>query len=99
MPIYEYKCNTCGHVFEEWQKDFKDREMNCPKCGNRAKRLISHTSFILKGSGWYVTDYGRSTTSTSSGNGNVKGNGSKKKESTSTTASSSTSTQSTTKSK
>ncbi len=74
MPIYEYECTACGYTFEEWQRDFKEREINCPECGGKAKRLVSHTSFILKGSGWYVTDYARSNPS-SSGNGNGKKNG------------------------
>ncbi|MCF8105961.1 MAG: zinc ribbon domain-containing protein [Desulfohalobiaceae bacterium] len=57
MPIYEYSCSNCSHVFEEWQKGFEDREAECPECGMASKRLISSTAFILKGSGWYVTDY------------------------------------------
>ncbi len=76
MPIYEYECEGCGEVFEEWQKGFEEREVMCPRCGARAKRLISHTSFILKGSGWYVTDYGRSS---KGGNGSGNGNGKKDK--------------------
>ncbi len=58
MPIYEYQCQKCQTIFEEWQSGFEDREMPCPECGEESKRLISHTSFQLKGSGWYVTDYG-----------------------------------------
>jgi putative FmdB family regulatory protein len=57
MPIYEYRCNECQQIFEEWQHDFKEREVPCPVCNSAAKRLISSTSFVLKGSGWYVTDY------------------------------------------
>ncbi|GAB7079544.1 FmdB family zinc ribbon protein [Megalodesulfovibrio paquesii] len=57
MPIYEYRCQDCEQIFEEWQKDFQEREVPCPVCGAKAERLISSTSFILKGSGWYVTDY------------------------------------------
>lgn len=57
MPIYEYSCSNCSHVFEEWQKGFEDREAQCPECGMASRRLISSTAFILKGSGWYVTDY------------------------------------------
>ncbi len=91
MPIYEYECEKCGEVFEEWQKDFKDREVKCPKCNSPARRLISHTSFILKGSGWYVTDYGRSSTG-----GNGGGNGNGKKDSSSKTKTESASTTSTT---
>ena len=58
MPIYEYHCNACGHEFEVMQK-ITDRPIKkCEACGKlKAKRMISQTSFILKGSGWYVTDY------------------------------------------
>ncbi|GAB6162798.1 hypothetical protein JCM12298_19580 [Desulfothermus naphthae] len=91
MPIYEYECTSCGHRFEQWQKDFKERDVVCTVCGAKAKRLISNTSFILKGSGWYVTDYARPKTS-SKGNGK-DGNGTKPK--TGTEQSSSTSTTST----
>jgi putative FmdB family regulatory protein len=59
MPIYEYACPGCRHVFENWLKLSETTENAvCPKCGSRAQRIISHTSFVLKGGGWYVTDYG-----------------------------------------
>jgi len=74
MPIYEYRCDDCQHLFEEWQKDFTERELTCPVCGGKAKRMISNTAFILKGSGWYVTDY--ASKSAAGGNGD-NGNGSK----------------------
>ena len=58
MPIYEYRCNACGHEFEVMQKITDGPIRKCEKCGRlKAKRQISQTSFILKGSGWYVTDY------------------------------------------
>ncbi len=59
MPTYEYKCNACGNTFEVF-KSIKDETVpDCPECGsNDVTRLISATSFILKGSGWYMTDYG-----------------------------------------
>lgn len=57
MPIYEYQCKECDHVFEDWQKGFEDKSVPCPECEGESDRLISSTSFILKGSGWYVTDY------------------------------------------
>ncbi len=82
MPIYEYYCPDCQHLFEEWQKDFTEREMNCPICGTKAKRLISNTSFILKGSGWYVTDYAHKSSPTSTAQSSDNGNGSEKKEAT-----------------
>ena len=59
MPIYEYECPQCGHVFEEWVKLTQAHsEEPCPQCGTLSSRRISHTSFVLKGGGWYVTDYG-----------------------------------------
>lgn len=70
MPIYEYRCEECQQTFEEWQQDFEEREVRCPVCGNPAKRMISNTSFILKGSGWYATDYaGGHCCGSSGGNG------------------------------
>ena len=59
MPIYEYECPACG-VFEV-QQGIKDHAINrCPTCrSRRVRKLISATSFQLKGSGWYQTDYGR----------------------------------------
>lgn len=59
MPIYEYECPSCGNVFEEWGKAAEShKEEPCPKCGTPSKRVISRTSFVLKGDGWYVSDYG-----------------------------------------
>lgn len=58
MPIYEYKCNKCG-VFEVMQKITDSPLKKCPTCKGKAERQISNTSFVLKGSGWYVTDYAR----------------------------------------
>lgn len=59
MPIYEYECPKCGNVFEEWGKASEaHREVPCPKCGSPSKRVMSRTSFVLKGDGWYVSDYG-----------------------------------------
>jgi putative FmdB family regulatory protein len=59
MPIYEYECQACGCTIEAFQK-FSDKPLRkCRHCGGRLKKLISNTSFVLKGSGWYVTDYAR----------------------------------------
>lgn len=58
MPIYEYKCAECG-VFEATQRITEDPLKKCPTCQSKVQKLISNTSFQLKGSGWYVTDYGR----------------------------------------
>ena len=59
MPIYEYECAKCGEVFEVMQK-ISDPPPKKHSCGSkRIKRVMSRSSFILKGSGWYVTDYAR----------------------------------------
>ncbi|MBF0555765.1 MAG: zinc ribbon domain-containing protein [Nitrospirae bacterium] len=57
MPIYEYKCNQCDADMEVVQKITDAPLKECPNCGGQLRKLISSTSFILKGSGWYVTDY------------------------------------------
>lgn len=58
MPIYEYRCQECGHELETMQKISADPLVACPACDKDGlKRQISQTSFVLKGSGWYVTDY------------------------------------------
>jgi len=58
MPIYEYKCQNCGHSFEQLQKVTDKLLSTCPECGKKQlKKLISNTSFQLKGTGWYVTDF------------------------------------------
>ena len=57
MPIYEYECTTCGHKTEALQK-FSDPPLaQCELCHGKLKKFISHSTFHLKGSGWYVTDY------------------------------------------
>ena len=58
MPIYEYQCSKCG-VFEVTQRITEDALKKCPSCRSKVQKLISNTSFQLKGTGWYVTDYGR----------------------------------------
>jgi len=59
MPIYEYKCLKCRNEFETMQKFSDSPVKRCPSCGGPVKRLISHSSFHLKGSGWYLTDYAK----------------------------------------
>ena len=58
MPIYEYQCAACGQVTEKWQKISEPPVTVCPACGGSLSKLISSCAFHLKGSGWYVTDYG-----------------------------------------
>ena len=63
MPIYEYKCEKCGVVIERIQK-FSDPPLtDCEKCDGKLTKLLSQSSFTLKGSGWYVTDYAKKTSS------------------------------------
>jgi putative FmdB family regulatory protein len=70
MPIYEYKCTKCDNVFELLETTFNDvKEKKCTKCGSNAERIISLTSFHLKGTGWYKTDY-KSTSSCSTSQAN-----------------------------
>lgn len=60
MPTYEYHCNSCNEDFEIFQRISDPSKAPCSNCGsNDTRRLISHSNFILKGSGWYVTDYAR----------------------------------------
>ena len=56
MPIYEYECEKCGKTFEVLQK-FSDAPLTSCDCSGKLRKLISQSSFHLKGSGWYVTDY------------------------------------------
>jgi putative FmdB family regulatory protein len=109
MPIYEYKCEKCGTVFEKRQS-FSDETLTThPECGGPVHRLLSAPAFQLKGTGWYATDYPKSSSggSSSSGNGGEKtesqksdGSGDKasKPESTSTPPASTSSTTSESKS-
>ena len=63
MPLYEYKCEGCGEVFEAIQK-FADEPLTThEKCGSAVHRLLSAPAFQFKGSGWYVTDYARGKSS------------------------------------
>ncbi len=57
MPIYEYRCTKCNEEFEVTQKITDDPLTVHESCGGELKKLITKTSFVLKGSGWYVTDY------------------------------------------
>jgi putative FmdB family regulatory protein len=60
MPIYEYKCLKCGKEFEVIQKFSDEPLRKCSDCEGEVRKLISNTSFILKGTGWYATDYASS---------------------------------------
>lgn len=57
MPIYEYECTKCHSQIEALQ-NFSDKPLTkCEHCSGKLQKLISHSAFHLKGSGWYVTDY------------------------------------------
>lgn len=70
MPIYEYTCSTCGETCDFLQKVSDALKTDCPSCGKPdLKKMISSTSFQLKGSGWYATDFknsGKQKTETTS---------------------------------
>ena len=75
MPLYEYQCKKCKHRFEKIQK-FSDRPIKkCPECGGPVEQLLHAPAVQFKGSGWYVTDYGK-------GEGSKPDSGSEKKDTT-----------------
>ena len=59
MPIYEYECRECGQVHESMQKMSDAPLTTCPHCSGKLQKLISQSTFHLKGSGWYATDYAK----------------------------------------
>ncbi len=84
MPLYEYKCHSCGDVFEIIQK-FSDAPLAVHEaCGGTVERLISTSALQFKGSGWYVNDYGKGNSKqhkADSSNGEGKGDSAKGSES------------------
>ncbi len=70
MPLYEYECKKCGHRFEKIQLYSDKMVKKCPECGGQVEQMISAPAVQFKGSGWYVTDYAKKTSSPgSSGSG------------------------------
>ncbi len=57
MPIYEYRCSKCGKTFEALQSVSAAPLRKCIHCQGKAKKIVSRSSFQLKGKGWYLTDY------------------------------------------
>jgi putative FmdB family regulatory protein len=79
MPLYEYKCAKCGEVFELIQK-FSDEPLHeHPGCGGAVEKLLSAAALQFKGSGWYVTDYGRNGSSGKESSGKDSGGKDKEK--------------------
>lgn len=77
MPLYEYQCSKCGHRFEKIQK-FSDKKIRkCPQCGGPVEQVISAPAVQFKGSGWYVTDYAKKSSTATTPDG---GKESKKEE-------------------
>ncbi|MGA7685079.1 MAG: zinc ribbon domain-containing protein [Terriglobales bacterium] len=77
MPLYEYQCKKCKHRFEQIQK-FSDKPIKkCPKCGGPLEKLISASAVQFKGSGWYVSDYGKGSSGKSSSSSSESDGGSK----------------------
>src|SRR5277367_5257659 len=71
MPLYEYECKKCGHRFEKIQK-FSDKMVKkCPECGGVVEQMISAPAVQFKGSGWYVTDYAKKSSSPGSSGGDT----------------------------
>jgi putative FmdB family regulatory protein len=60
MPLYEYKCEACAHRFERIQKFSDPPVETCPQCGGQVRKLLSAPAIQFKGSGFYITDYGKS---------------------------------------
>ena len=77
MPLYEYECAACGHQFEVIRKFSDPPEDKCPNCGGPVHKLQSAPAFQFKGSGWYVTDYGKSGQSDNKAGSDSKSNGKK----------------------
>ncbi len=81
MPLYEYKCHSCGKTFEVIQK-FSDEPLKThADCGGVTERVLSAPAFHLKGSGWYATDYAKGSGSSPPKPGDSKTGGSGSSES------------------
>jgi putative FmdB family regulatory protein len=63
MPLYEYECKQCGHRFEKIQLYSDKMVKKCPECGGQVEQMISAPAVQFKGSGWYVTDYAKKSSS------------------------------------
>jgi len=79
LPLYEYKCTQCGQHTEKIRK-FSDPPLTkCEKCGGKLEQLVSSSAIQFKGSGWYVTDYGKKPSPATTSSTTDSGNGSKEK--------------------
>jgi putative FmdB family regulatory protein len=73
MPLYEYECQKCHHRFEKIQKFSDTMVKKCPECGGPVQQMISAPAVQFKGSGWYVTDYAKKSSSPGSSGGGDSG--------------------------
>ena len=89
MPIYEYQCEKCGEIIEAFQTFSEKPLKNCSGCSGKLHKIISQSTFHLKGTGWYVTDYAgkspSSETKQKSTEGTVSTDSKSEKKSTGTT--------------
>ena len=73
MPTYEYACMKCGHRFEEFQSIMAEPISDCPECAGRVERQISGgVGLIFRGSGFYLTDYKKSSAKSDDNGGSTK---------------------------
>jgi putative FmdB family regulatory protein len=77
VPIYEYQCRKCHDVKEVIQKLQDPPLRKCPSCGGKLEKMMSPGAFVLKGTGWYATDYG--VKANGIGKGAARGKGEEKK--------------------
>ena len=78
MPIYAYKCSSCGHADDVLQKVSADALTDCPACGQSTySKQVTAPQFQLKGSGWYVTDFRGGTNAKSDAKPDAKSDGAK----------------------
>jgi putative FmdB family regulatory protein len=61
LPVYEYRCDICGHTFEVFQKFSDEPVAECERCGGTVSKVFHPITIHFKGSGFYTTDYGRSS--------------------------------------
>lgn len=92
MPLYEYQCEKCGDVFEVVQKFSDDPLSTHEKCGGPVHRLLSAPALQFKGSGWYITDYAKGSSSKGGSSSNKSDDSPSKSSSSDSSSSSSTST-------
>ncbi|HEY8445939.1 MAG TPA: FmdB family zinc ribbon protein [Thermomicrobiales bacterium] len=78
MPTYTYRCDACGHEFEQVQKFSDDPLTECPECTGSVRRVLYPAGIIFKGSGWYITDSRKPAPSEDGGSDKAEKSGSGK---------------------